>query len=84
MYTINVQAHYRVFACDITRTSHGVLIWHPSLPPYKAVFKNEAHRCRVGRKGRQMVPQTAFKSTFDQQKEKQKDMAEEKRLSSEL
>ena len=31
-----------------------------------------------------MVPQTAFKSTFDQQKEKQKDMAEEKRLSSEL
>ena len=70
---------YRAFACDVTRTSRGVqlgphcaYIWHPGLPPYEAVFKNEAHRCRVGRKGRQMVPRTAFKSTFDQRKRNKK------------
>ena len=71
IYTYIDHGGYRAFACDVTCTGRGVQPG-PGLPPYEAVFKNKAHRCRVGRKGRQMVPQTVFKSTFDQRKRNKK------------
>ena len=43
------------------------------LPPYKAAVKHRAHRCQVGWKRRQMVPQAMLKPPLTNKREAERD-----------
>ena len=76
IYRVNNQfLKNRGFACDVTRTSCGVQLALASLCLKMVCWLASvwrSHRYQVGRKRRHMVPQAAFKSTFDQRKRSRK------------
>ena len=74
---LHVTSHVQVVVYSLGLTVLIILYGTLAYLRMKLFLKNEAHRCRVGRKGRQMVPRTAFKSTFDRRKRKKRHVRRE-------